>query len=179
MLRRFLEERRILALLEHPGIARLLEGGVTADGLPYFAMELVEGEPLDALLRRARALRSPAGSSSSAQVCEAVSYAHQRLVVHRDLKPSNILVADDGRRSCSISASPSCSAEERDRAAHHAHAGLRHVTPEYAAPEQVRGEAVRTATDIYGVGVLLYALLAGRRPYDLNGGAVPRRRSSG
>ena len=96
IIRRFLEERRILALLEHPGIARLLEGGVTADGLPYFAMELIEGEPLTQycdqhVLPVARRL------DLVAQVCDAVSYAHQHLVIHRDLKPSNILVTADGR----------------------------------------------------------------------------------
>ena len=166
MLRRFLEERRILALLEHPGIARLLEGGVTADGLPYFAMELVEGEPLvrycdEHELSVARRLELVV------QVCEAVSYAHQHLVIHRDLKPSNILVTADGRPKLldfgiAKLLSGGLGSERTETQ-------LPAMTPEFAAPEQVRGEAVSTATDVYALGVLLYLLLAHRYPYDVRG----------
>jgi serine/threonine-protein kinase len=166
IIRRFLEERRILALLEHPGIARLIEGGVTADGLPYFAMELIEGAPLTRYcdeheLPVARRLELVA------QVCDAVSYAHQHLVIHRDLKPSNILVTADGRpklldfgiaKLLSGGAGP----ERTDTQ-------LPAMTPEFAAPEQVRGDSVSTATDVYALGVLLYLLLADRDPYHVRG----------
>jgi serine/threonine-protein kinase len=166
ILRRFLEERRILALLEHPGIARLLEGGVTPDGMPYFAMELIDGVPLTRYcdehdLSVARRL------DLVAQVCDAVSYAHQHLVIHRDLKPSNILVTADGRPKLldfgiAKLLSGGARAERTDTQ-------LPVMTPEFAAPEQVLGEPVSTATDVYALGVLLYLLLAGRYPYDVRG----------
>jgi eukaryotic-like serine/threonine-protein kinase len=166
MLRRFLEERRILALLEHPGIARLLEGGVTADGLPYFAMELVEGQPLVRYCDE-HELSVERRLELMVQVCEAVSYAHQHLVIHRDLKPSNILVTADGRPKLLdfgiaklLSGGLGSERTETQMPA---------MTPEFAAPEQVRGEAVSTATDVYALGVLLYLLLAHRFPYDVRG----------
>ena len=166
MLRRFLEERRILALLEHPGIARLLEGGVTADGLPYFAMEVVEGVPLTRYcdeheLSVARRLELVV------QVCDAVSYAHQHLVIHRDLKPSNILVTADGRpKLLDFGIAKLLSG---GLGAQRTETQLPAMTPEFAAPEQVRGEAVSTATDVYALGVLLYLLLTHRYPYDVRG----------
>jgi serine/threonine-protein kinase len=166
VLRRFLEERRILALLEHPGIARLLEGGVTPDGLPYFAMELVDGVPLTRYcdehdLTLARRLELVA------QVCDAVSYAHQHLVIHRDLKPSNILVTADGRPKLLDFGVAKLLAAAGGAELTETH--LPAMTPEFAAPEQVRGEAVSTATDVYALGVVLFLLLTGRYPYDVRG----------
>jgi serine/threonine-protein kinase len=171
VLRRFEQERQILARLQHPNIARLLDGGLAPDGRPYFAMEYVEGEPITEYCD-ARALPIGARLALFDRVCEAVAYAHRNLVVHRDLKPSNILVTagDDGEK-------PSVKLLDFGIARLLEHdgpkltwSGLRPMTPEYAAPEQVRGEAITTATDVYALGVLLYELLAGRRPHDL-----PRR----
>ena len=163
---RFLAERQILASLQHPNIAHLVDGGVTADGRPWLALEYVAGTDLrqwcdthELDLRRRLAL--------FLTVCDAVEHAHQRLVVHRDLKPSNILVSDDGvvklldfgiaklldPQSAAVSAT-------------------RIFTPEYAAPEQVRGELVTTAVDIHALGLLLYELLSGQRPYAV-GNSTP------
>ncbi|MFL5492925.1 MAG: tetratricopeptide repeat protein [Gemmatimonadales bacterium] len=166
MLRRFLEERRILALLEHPGIARLIEGGVTPDGLPYFAMEMVEGVPLTQYCDE-HELSVAQRLELVVQVCDAVSYAHQHLVIHRDLKPSNILVTADGRPKLldfgiAKLLSSGAGAERTDTQ-------LPAMTPEFAAPEQVRGEAVSTATDVYALGVLLHLLFTNRYPYDVRG----------
>ncbi len=166
--RRFLAERRILARLEHPNIARLLDGGLTSDGRPWFAMEYVAGEPLVAHAD-ARALSVPDRLRLFEEVCEAVRYAHQNLVVHRDLKPSNVLVTSDGRIKL-LDFGISKLLEDGaagDLAAPMTLTELRVLTPEYAAPEQVRGEAVTTATDVYALGGVLYELLAGRRAHRL------------
>jgi serine/threonine-protein kinase len=167
IVRRFVEERRILALLEHPGIARLIDGGITANGLPYFAMELVEGEPIDRYCE-SRNLTIDQRVDLFIDVCDAVSYAHQRLIIHRDLKPSNILVTADGQVKLldfgiAKLLGRQQSASDLTRTEYQA------LTPEFAAPEQVRGESVSTATDVYSLGVLLYLLLTGQRPYDLRG----------
>jgi serine/threonine-protein kinase len=167
VVRRFLDERRILALLEHPGIARLLDGGVTDGGEPYFAMELVDGERIDDYCN-ARQLSLRRRLELFGAVCEAVQYAHQRLVVHRDLKPSNILVTADGRVKLldfgiAKLLDPTASDWSTTRS------GMAPMTPEFAAPEQVRGGHVSTAADIYALGVLLYVLLTGRPPYDVHG----------
>ncbi len=166
--RRFLEERRILALLEHPRIAHLIDGGLTADGVPYFAMELVEGEPIDVYCD-SRGLSIDQRLDLFIDVCEAVQYAHERLVIHRDLKPSNILVRSDGQLKLldfgiAKLVDPLGAAGDDTT-----QTGLIALTPEYAAPEQIRGRPVGTATDTYALGVLLYVLLAGRRPYDVRG----------
>ena len=164
LVRRFLEERRILALLEHPGIARLIEGGLTPRGLPYFAMELVDGVHIDRYCND-RDLSVDSRLELFAQVCDAVSYAHQHLIVHRDLKPSNILVTPAGRvRLLDFGIAKLLS--DSNRAAR-TEAHLPAMTPEFAAPEQVRGEAVSTATDVYALGVLLYLLLTDQHPYDI------------
>ena len=166
VVRRFLEERRILARLEHPGVARLVDGGLTAGGLPYFAMELVDGEPIDRYCD-ARALTLDQRLELFASVCDAMSYAHQHLVIHRDLKPSNILVTADGQVKlldfgiAKVLGAPA--GEDATRT------GFSAMTPEFAAPEQVRGEPISTATDVYSLGVLLYLLLTGARPYDVRG----------
>ncbi|HEX6065341.1 MAG TPA: serine/threonine-protein kinase [Longimicrobiales bacterium] len=167
LVRRFLDERRILASLEHPGIARLLDGGITADGQPYFAMELVEGEPIDRYCDT-HELSIDRRLALFGHVCDAVAYAHQHLVVHRDLKPSNILVTADGHVKLldfGIAKVLSAMNDEGD----HTRTGMYVMTPEFAAPEQLRGEAISTTTDVYALGVLLYTLLTGARPHDVRG----------
>jgi len=164
---RFVEERRILAILEHPGIARLIDAGVTRDGLPYFAMEPVEGAPIDAHCD-ARRLTIDARLELFAAVCDAVQYAHERFVIHRDLKPSNILVRDDGQLKLLDFGIAKLLDPLRDGdAGVETRPGIAALTPECAAPEQLRGEPVSAATDTYALGVLLYLLLTGRRPYDV------------
>jgi serine/threonine-protein kinase len=164
LIRRFIEERRILAMLEHPGIARLIEGGLTPGGRPYFAMELIEGMHLDRYCEE-HELAIEARLELVDQVCDAVSYAHHHLVIHRDLKPSNVLVTRSGRVKlldfgiAKLLSGASAAAQTVTR--------LPPMTPEFAAPEQIRGEAVSTATDVYALGVLLYVLLAGRYPYEI------------
>jgi serine/threonine-protein kinase len=162
---RFLEERRILALLEHPRIARIVDGGIADDGMPWFAMEYVEGQPIDRYCDEQR-LSLPARLELFDAVCDAVQYAHQHLVVHRDLKPSNILVTADGQlKLLDFGIAKLVDPRATDQAA--GQTIWRAMTPEYAAPEQVRGQPVSTATDVYALGVLLYVLLTGRRPYEV------------
>jgi len=163
ILRRFRTEREILSGLDHPNIARLLDGGSTADGRPYFAMEYVEGRHL---LEECAARGADARQRIALflQVCDAVAYAHRHLVVHRDLKPSNILVTPDGSPKLldfglARLLQPDAGGGERTET------GFRLLTPDYASPEQVRGERITTSTDIYSLGVVLYHLLAGRGPY--------------
>jgi serine/threonine-protein kinase len=161
--RRFLDERQILARLQHPAIARLLDGGVTEAGLPYFVMEYVEGTPLDRYCDE-RGLDVGARLALFCRVCEAVEYAHRNLVVHRDLKPGNILVTADGEVKL-LDFGIARLTERGDDVERTGTAG-RWMTPEYASPEQVRGEPVTTASDVYALGVLLYRLLSGRSPYE-------------
>ena len=169
LVRRFLDERRILARLAHPGIARLVDGGLTSDGRPYFAMELVEGEPIDRWCDAHR-LELDRRVALVGQVCEAVAYAHRHLVVHRDLKPSNILVTAEGQVKLldfGIAKLIGPGAEGIEGPI--TRTGIQPMTPEFAAPEQVRGGEVSTATDVYALGVLLHVLFAGRPPYELRG----------
>lgn len=165
---RFLRERQIQARLEHPNVARLLDGGVTADGWPYFAMELVRGAPVTEYCD-GRRLPITARVELVEQACRAVQHAHANLVVHRDLKPSNMLVTDDGVLKLLDFGIAKPLAEEPDASGALTHAGLQPFTPEYAAPEQLRGEAVTTATDIYVLGVVLHELLTGQRPRRARG----------
>jgi serine/threonine-protein kinase len=165
--RRFLDERQILARLQHPAIARLLDGGLTEDGLPYFVMEYVEGTPLDRYCD-ARGLGIRERLALFGRVCEAVEYAHHNLVVHRDLKPANILVTAAGEVKLldfGIARLAGPGPAERELTA----TAGRWMTPEYASPEQVRGEPVTTGSDVYALGVVLYRLLAGRSPYEPTG----------
>lgn len=166
ILQRFLQERRVLAGLEHPNIARLLDGGTTQEGLPYLVMEYVEGVPIDRYCEEHK-LNVAQRLRLFATVCDAVHYAHRSLVIHRDLKPVNILVTTEGvpklldfgiaklvgpgataDTNLTVDASP--------------------MTPDYASPEQVHGDQVTTASDVYALGVMLYRLLTGRSPYRLD-----------
>ncbi|MDX1546237.1 MAG: protein kinase [Rhodothermales bacterium] len=170
--RRFWAERRILARLEHPHIAHLYDGGVTEDGLPYLIMEYVEGRPIDEYCN-ALQLSTDDRLRLFLEVCEAVHYAHQNLIVHRDLKPSNILVTREGSvKLLDFGIAKLLDEEavpEDPGAVPLTRAGVQMMTPEYAAPEQVRPGQVTTATDVYSLGVILYELLAGQRPYRLSG----------
>jgi serine/threonine-protein kinase len=167
LVRRFLEERRILARLEHPGIARLIDGGITADGMPYFAMEFVDGEPIDRYCA-ARDLSVRRRLELFLDVCDGVTYAHQHLVVHRDLKPANILVNANGQVKL-LDFGIAKLIDARNEHADATRTEFPAMTPEFAAPEQVQLGSVSTATDVYSLGVLLYILLTDERPYDVRG----------
>ncbi|MBA3558421.1 MAG: serine/threonine protein kinase [Gemmatimonadaceae bacterium] len=165
LIRRFVEERQILASLDHPNIARLLDGGVTADGLPFFAMEYVEGTPIDRYCDEHR-LPIETRLALFRGVCEAVQYAHRNLVVHRDLKPSNILVTDGGEVKLLDFGIAKLLGPQAEEDGTITRTGARMMTPVYASPEQLRGEAVSTASDVYSLGVVLYGLLTGHRPFE-------------
>ena len=166
---RFLRERQILANLSHPNISQLLDGGATEEGLPYLVMELVEGQPIDTYCDDNR-LSIDARLGLFRQVCDAVDHAHRNLIVHRDIKPTNILVTREGvpklldfgiAKLLDDSTAESGPALTRQ--------AMRIMTPEYASPEQVRGEPITVTTDVYALGVLLYELLSGRHPTPLGG----------
>ena len=166
--RRFRQERQILASLNHPNIARLFDGGVSADGEPFLAMEYVEGVRIDDYAD-AHQLTTNARLDLFRQVCAAVQYAHQNLIIHRDLKPSNILVTEEGVPKLLDFGIAKLLDPESVEAGAHTVTELGVMTPEYASPEQVRGESVTTASDVYSLGVVLYELLAGHRPYRIKG----------
>lgn len=168
VVRRFRAERQLLATLDHPNIVRLLDGGTTDDGLPYFVMELVEGDPIDEFCRK-RALTAMQRVDLFIELLPAVQSAHRNLVVHRDLKPSNILVSDDGRVHLLDFGIAKLLSAPSDGATWHTQATDRPMTPDYASPEQVLGEPVTTSSDVYSLGVLLYELLAGVKPFSLRG----------
>jgi TolB-like protein/Flp pilus assembly protein TadD/tRNA A-37 threonylcarbamoyl transferase component Bud32 len=168
ILRRFRKERQILAALDHPHIGGLLDGGTTEDGLPYFVMEYIEGQPLYSycdthqltITERLKLFRS---------ICDAVHYAHQKQVVHRDIKPSNVLVTSQGiPKLLDFGIAKLLNPELAADITHDPTAtAMRLMTPEYASPEQVQGAPTNPTTDVYSLGVLLYELLTGHRPYRL------------
>jgi serine/threonine-protein kinase len=160
--RRFVQERQLLARLDHPNIARLLDGG-TADGRPFFVLELVEGEPITEFAR-ARGLSVEQRLLLVATCCDAVDAAHRRLVVHRDIKPSNVLVTKEGQVKLLDFGIAKVLSADGD-GAEYTQVDERVLTPSYAAPEQILGQPVTTATDVYSLGVLLYRLLTGVLPH--------------
>ena len=168
IVRRFVAERRILAGLQHPHIARLVDGGVSAEGRPYLAMEFVDGVPITEFAT-VQHLDVPARLRVFDQICEAVAYAHRRLIVHRDLKPGNILVATDDDGLPRVKLLDFGIAKLLDVPADATlltQANARPMTPAYAAPEQLEGREITTAADVFALGVLLYELLARTRPYS-------------
>jgi len=169
LLRRFRAERQILARLMHDNVARLLDGGMTDDGQPYLVMEYVDGVPITQFCD-VRRLAVDARLHLFRTVCAAVQFAHRNLVVHRDLKPSNILVTERGEvKLLDFGIAKLQDPEAVGLSVALTRSEVRVMTPEYAAPEQVRGEAITTTTDVYALGVLLYELLTGHRPYRLPG----------
>lgn len=170
ILRRFRSERQIMARLQHPNIAALLDGSLTTDGRPYFTMEYIAGEPITAYCDNQQ-LTVEERLDLFQTVCAAVQYAHRNLIVHRDLKPGNILVTKDGTvKLLDFGIAKVLAPEGGDPTSPSAvrtRTGARVLTPEYAAPEQIRGEQITTAADLYALGVILYELLTGRRPFAL------------
>jgi hypothetical protein len=166
VLARFLRERQILARLEHPHIARLLDGGIAADGRPYFAMEYVAGEPLLRYCAE-RGLKLEERISLFLDICAAVQFAHRQLVVHRDLKPSNVLIGADGSAKLLDFGIAKLLGDEVGSATQTSEVKDRPLTPAYASPEQLTGAPISTATDVYALGAILYELLTGQRPHDL------------
>jgi eukaryotic-like serine/threonine-protein kinase len=162
---RFKQERQVVAALDHPNIARILDGGEAPDGMPYYVMEYVEGHPIDHYCDFQR-LSLNARIRLFQQVCHAVHYLHQNLIVHRDLKPSNVLVSSDGVVKlldfgiAKMVGAASVSAQELTQV--HSHP----MTPSYASPEQLQGAAPQKTSDIYSMGVILYRLITGRQPYE-------------
>ncbi len=167
LLDRFRRERQILANLDHPYIARLIDGGSTPQGRPFFVMEYVEGQTIDAWLRD----RSPSVEERCSlflKVCEAVAYAHRNLVVHRDLKPGNILITADGSPKLLDFGVAKLLAPDTDPNLTATALADRPLTPEYASPEQVLGKPVTTATDVYSLGAVLYELLTGSKAHRIS-----------
>ena len=171
ILRRFRTERQTLAILEHPNIVRLLDGGSTEEGLPYLVMDYVEGQPIDIYCEN-RKLTINERLELFRTVCAAVQYAHRNQVVHRDLKPSNILVTAEGvPKLLDFGIAKLLNRESIDGTIR-TQPGFRPMTTKYASPEQIRGEPLTTATDVYSLGVVLFELLTGRYPYGLHRGTA-------
>ena len=164
---RFKNERQILASLNHPNIARLLDGGTTEEGVAYFVMELIEGERIDKYCDT-RKISTTERLALFLQVCSAVQYAHQRLIIHRDIKPGNILVNAEGvPKLLDFGIAKILESSDVSNRPEQTISLLRLLTPEYASPEQVRGEPITTASDVYSLGVVLYELLTGLTPYNV------------
>jgi non-specific serine/threonine protein kinase/serine/threonine-protein kinase len=165
---RFKTERQILALLDHPNIARLLDGGTTEDGAPYFVMELIEGESIDRYCEHHH-LVTNARLKLFLQVCSAVQFAHQRLIIHRDLKPGNILVTTGGTpKLLDFGIAKLLDPDVATSQFQPTLTMFRILTPGYASPEQIKGEPITTESDVYSLGVVLYELLTGQSPYHVS-----------
>ncbi|MEW6360670.1 MAG: protein kinase [Acidobacteriota bacterium] len=187
--RRFLSERRILANLDHPNIAKMFDGGSTPDQRPYFVMEYIRGESIRAYCEKHR-LGIRSRIELFLKVCSAVAYAHQNLVIHRDLKPSNILVTEDGEpKLLDFGIAKMLRSNDSEPETVATKTQFRILTPEYASPEQIRGDSTTTRSDVYSLGVILYELTAGSRPFnreqlaslidsELSSGAVPPKPST-
>ena len=166
---RFRAERQILASLNHPNIARLIDAGETDDGQPYLVMEYVEGQPLDQYCDERR-LDLRKRLKLFIDICAAVQYAHQNLIIHRDLKPANILVTEDGTvKLLDFGIAKLLNRSGANTVSELTRMNERLLTPEYASPEQIIGGGITTASDVYSLGIVLYRLLTGLRPYDLSG----------
>jgi serine/threonine protein kinase/tetratricopeptide (TPR) repeat protein len=171
-LERFRRERQTLANLNHPNIARLLDGGATGSGLPYLVMEYVEGQPIDSYCRE-KALSIRQRLTLFLVVCKAVQHAHQNFVVHRDLKPSNILVTSDGTpKLLDFGIAQELDVLSQPCTEGHVTQTATVLTPEYASPEQLQQQTVTAATDVYALGVVLYELLTDRRPFQLESESI-------
>ncbi len=166
IIKRFKIEEQTLAGLNHPYIAKIIDGGTTEKGLPYFVMELIEGEPIDKYCK-SKNLTIPERLELFQKVCSAIQYAHQNLVVHRDIKPGNIFVTKDGIPKL-LDFGIAKLLDPTDSQTKLTQTGLKLMTLEYASPEQFQGKKITTATDIYSLGVVLYELLTGRYPYKFN-----------
>lgn len=165
IVRRFVRERRILAQLEHPGIARLTDGGVSEDGLPYLVMEFVDGKSLLEAVEE-QGLDLQTRLKLFLQICDAVAYAHRRLIVHRDLKPSNVMLTPDQQpKLLDFGIAKLLEGEDEQLT----RTDMRVMTPNYAAPEQILGQPISTATDVYALGIMLYELLTGLSPNQRGG----------
>lgn len=165
-------ERQILATLQHPNIARLLDGGRTADGTPYLVMEYIDGEPIDVYCNRRR-LPLAQRIELVRTICAAVHYAHQNLVVHRDLKPNNILICPDGSpKLLDFGIAKLLDTRQSLHTLAVTHLDFRVMTPAHASPEQIRGDVITTSSDIYVLGVLLYELVCGRKPFQFVGSRI-------
>jgi non-specific serine/threonine protein kinase/serine/threonine-protein kinase len=172
VLRRFKNERQTLAALDHPNIVSLLDGGTTEDGVPFLVMDYVKGQPIDEYCRVAR-LGTREILELFRTVCTAVHYAHQNLIVHRDLKPSNIIVTTEGvPKLLDFGIAKLMKAEYGSNTVALTRTEFQPMTPEFASPEQVLGQPITTATDVYSLGILLYELTTGRIPYALKTGSL-------
>lgn len=172
IVRRFRHERQILASFEHPFIARLLDGGTTGEGLPYFVMEFVEGDTLYNFCDKKR-LNVRERLEIFRQICSAVSYAHERSIIHRDIKPGNILFTKSGTpKLLDFGIAKVLDAELIHESVNPTASMMRLMTPDYASPEQVSGDTITSSSDIYSLGILLYELLTGHRPYNFAGQAI-------
>ena len=167
---RFLRERQILARLEHPNVARLLDGGVAPDGRPYLVMEYVDGVPITVWVQE-KDLDVAARLRLFLELCEAVAYAHRNFIVHRDLKPANILVDSEGRVKL-LDFGLARFVDAAPQPADITQTAFAMMTPAYASPEQIRGEPIAAASDVFSLGVVLYELLAGRRPFGASGQTI-------
>ncbi len=168
LVNRFKRERQILASLNHPNIAKLFDGGVSNDGLPFLAMEFIEGEAITTFAAREN-LKLQERLKLFLKVCSAVAYAHRNLVVHRDLKPSNILVTDEGEPKLLDFGLAKMLSDNLSNEADQTQTAFRALTPAYASPEQLKNETITTASDIYSLGIVLYELLTSERPFQFEG----------